>query len=64
MCGIAGLAGLIDSLEVKRAVHRMTLALARRGPDGEGMACWHSLAIIDGSCWIPGPYTPLKDLSN
>ncbi len=54
MCGIAGLAGLIDPLEAKRAVHKMTLTLARRGPDGEGMACWNNavlghrrLAIID-----------------
>jgi len=54
MCGIAGLVGLIDPLEAKRAVHKMTLTLARRGPDGEGMACWNNavlghrrLAIID-----------------
>src|ERR1051326_3682677 len=54
MCGIAGLAGCIDPLEAQRAFHRRTLALARRGPDGEGLACWHTavlghrrLAIID-----------------
>src|SRR5690349_10366726 len=54
MCGIAGLAGLVDPLEAKHAVHKMTCALAHRGPDGEGMACWHNavlghrrLAIID-----------------
>jgi asparagine synthetase B (glutamine-hydrolysing) len=37
MCGIAGFAGLIDPLEAKRAIHRMTLALDRRGPEGEGI---------------------------
>ena len=54
MCGIAGLAGLIDPLEAKYAVHKMTLSLAHRGPDGEGIACWDNavlghrrLAIID-----------------
>src|SRR4030095_12084184 len=45
MCGIAGFAGLIDPLEAKRAVHKMTLALARRGPDGEGIACWDNAVL-------------------
>lgn len=54
MCGIAGVAGISNRIEAIRAVRRMTSSLARRGPDGEGTACWDDavlghrrLAIID-----------------
>ena len=38
MCGIAGIVGLADSERAGQAVGRMIAALARRGPDAEGLA--------------------------
>jgi asparagine synthase (glutamine-hydrolysing) len=53
MCGIAGLVGSPSS-DGANAVRRMVHALARRGPDGEGLHCWpestlghRRLAIFD-----------------
>lgn len=40
MCGIAGYAGVQDRSGAEEAVRRMVSALARRGPDGEGVAVW------------------------
>jgi asparagine synthase (glutamine-hydrolysing) len=40
MCGIAGLAGSIDRVTAEARVREMTTALARRGPDGEGVHSW------------------------
>lgn len=54
MCGIAGLIGTDIEVERTSAVRKMTDSLARRGPDGEGIAVWgeavlghRRLAIID-----------------
>ncbi|MEN3334105.1 MAG: hypothetical protein V7641_3470 [Blastocatellia bacterium] len=54
MCGIAGLIGKVDSIGRRLAVQAMTDAMARRGPDGEGLHDWSDatlghrrLAIID-----------------
>jgi asparagine synthase (glutamine-hydrolysing) len=54
MCGIAGVVGLKDSRAAFAAVKRMTTALAKRGPDGEGSSSWpgtvfghRRLAIFD-----------------
>lgn len=54
MCGIAGIAGFDDGRDAERRVRRMTDALARRGPDGEGLEAWpravlghRRLAIFD-----------------
>src|SRR5450755_3281464 len=45
MCGIAGCVGL-DGGDVAESITRvMTSALARRGPDGEGMATWPGVAL-------------------
>src|SRR2546422_8647906 len=44
MCGIAGIAnrrGMVDATAVKR----MTEALARRGPDGEGLGSWPTAVL-------------------
>jgi asparagine synthase (glutamine-hydrolysing) len=53
MCGIAGVVGSQSSRSAD-AVRRMVHALARRGPDGEGVHCWPTstlghrrLAIFD-----------------
>ena len=40
MCGIAGLIADIDPKEARHTVCTMTRALARRGPDGEGLERW------------------------
>jgi asparagine synthase (glutamine-hydrolysing) len=40
MCGIAGFAGCNDRSGAEQAVRRMVSALARRGPDGEGVTVW------------------------
>ena len=45
MCGIAGVAGLRDAREAGRAVCAMVGALARRGPDGEGVAAWDDVTL-------------------
>lgn len=54
MCGIAGVAGEPDSRSSAQRVLAMTAALARRGPDGEGVHAWdravfghRRLAIFD-----------------
>lgn len=54
MCGIAGLVAFKRPEAIEAAICRMTSALARRGPDGEGFAAWpgvglghRRLAIID-----------------
>ncbi len=54
MCGIAGLIGKTDTTAAASAVGRMVCALARRGPDGEGIERWgeavlghRRLAIFD-----------------
>ena len=54
MCGIAGVIGANNSTEAVIAVRKMTDAIARRGPDGEGIEVWNDavlghrrLAIID-----------------
>src|SRR5215208_739346 len=45
MCGIAGVAGMVDRREAAAAVGRMVSALARRGPDGEGVDVWDGAAL-------------------
>src|SRR5687768_15156683 len=54
MCGIAGLVGRSLPEDAEAVVDRMSCALARRGPDGEGVHRWpdavfghRRLAIID-----------------
>jgi asparagine synthase (glutamine-hydrolysing) len=54
MCGIAGIVGLADRERSEIAVQKMICALARRGPDSEGMESWDKavfghrrLAIFD-----------------
>ena len=54
MCGIAGIVGLTDNETGRLKVGRMVGALARRGPDAEGLAAWpgavfghRRLAIFD-----------------
>src|SRR5687767_2388337 len=54
MCGIAGLAGSRDRQQAESHVRKMVGALARRGPDGEGLEVWtesvlghRRLAIFD-----------------
>jgi asparagine synthase (glutamine-hydrolysing) len=45
MCGIAGIVGFGDRRDAERRVRRMTGALARRGPDGEGVETWEAAAL-------------------
>src|SRR5271166_1716546 len=40
MCGISGLAGSSDRIYAKDCVRKMNAALARRGPDSEGIESW------------------------
>ncbi|MBZ5617581.1 MAG: asparagine synthase (glutamine-hydrolyzing) [Acidobacteriia bacterium] len=40
MCGIAGIAGSGDSTVAQNCARRMLAALARRGPDAEGLESW------------------------
>ena len=54
MCGIAGIVGLTDNATGRLKVEQMVSALARRGPDAEGLAEWpgavlghRRLAIFD-----------------
>jgi asparagine synthase (glutamine-hydrolysing) len=44
MCGIAGLIG-VNAWRSGDAVHRMTSALSRRGPDGEGVEKWNDAVL-------------------
>ena len=45
MCGIAGLIGEPDRRAARARVASMTGALARRGPDGEGVEVWDAAAL-------------------
>ncbi|HEV2763634.1 MAG TPA: asparagine synthase (glutamine-hydrolyzing) [Pyrinomonadaceae bacterium] len=45
MCGIAGMVGFEGRREAAARVRRMTRALARRGPDGEGLEAWDGAAL-------------------
>jgi len=45
MCGIAGLAGFKDRDAAQHRVRQMMSALARRGPDGEGLQSWHGAVL-------------------
>lgn len=45
MCGIVGLVGAGDRVAAIEAVRRMMEALARRGPDGEGLEAWPSAVL-------------------
>ena len=45
MCGIAGLVGSSDRTSAEGAVRRMVCALARRGPDGEGLEVWRDAVL-------------------
>ena len=54
MCGIAGVVGTIDRIGAEKRVRKMLCAMARRGPDSEGLETWDSavfghrrLAIFD-----------------
>jgi asparagine synthase (glutamine-hydrolysing) len=45
MCGIAGLVGRADRVDAESRVRRMTAALARRGPNGEGIHSWDGATL-------------------
>lgn len=45
MCGIAGLVGITDSTDALNAVQAMVSALARRGPDAEGIHAWDGAVL-------------------
>jgi asparagine synthase (glutamine-hydrolysing) len=45
MCGIAGLVGSQDQVTALGIVRRMVGALARRGPDGEGIETWQNAVL-------------------
>src|SRR6266550_2523591 len=45
MCGIAGVVGVENPVAALEAVQCMVLALARRGPDSEGIECWPGVAL-------------------
>lgn len=45
MCGIAGLVGHPDRVGAEARVRAMTTALARRGPDAEGLESWDGAAL-------------------
>lgn len=45
MCGIAGIVGAEDSDSASFLVQEMVGALARRGPDGEGIECWDQVVL-------------------
>ncbi len=45
MCGIAGVAGELDLEQAARGVTSMLAALARRGPDGEGIEAWNRAVL-------------------
>ncbi len=45
MCGIAGVVGVENPVAALEAVQCMVLALARRGPDSEGVECWQGVAL-------------------
>jgi asparagine synthase (glutamine-hydrolysing) len=45
MCGIAGFVGLSDRIDAMEAVAHMIGALARRGPDGDGIDRWDTAVL-------------------
>ena len=45
MCGIAGIIGETDRAVATQTVRKMVRALARRGPDGEGVEVWDEAAV-------------------
>jgi asparagine synthase (glutamine-hydrolysing) len=45
MCGIAGVVGVIDRPVAEAAVRMMSCALARRGPDAEGIESWDGAVL-------------------
>jgi asparagine synthase (glutamine-hydrolysing) len=45
MCGIAGVVGQTEPATAERAVRRMVAALARRGPDSEGIERWDEAVL-------------------
>ena len=45
MCGIAGYVGCADPLRARERVQRMTDALERRGPDGQGVESWEGAVL-------------------
>ena len=45
MCGIAGVVGVENPIAALEAVQYMVQALARRGPDSEGIECWPGVAL-------------------
>jgi asparagine synthase (glutamine-hydrolysing) len=45
MCGIAGVVGAQNPPAALQSVQRMTRALARRGPDSEGVECWPGVVL-------------------
>jgi len=45
MCGIAGIVGHIEPTAATKAVAKMTQALARRGPDGDGIESWDGAVL-------------------
>ncbi|PYR26785.1 MAG: asparagine synthase (glutamine-hydrolyzing) [Acidobacteria bacterium] len=45
MCGIAGVVGVENPGAALEAVQCMVLALARRGPDSEGVECWQGVVL-------------------
>lgn len=45
MCGIAGIAGFENQHAAQDAVRIMICALARRGPDGEGLEAWPNCVL-------------------
>lgn len=45
MCGIAGIAGRIETGVAASSVAGMVAAMARRGPDGEGMEVWEGAVL-------------------
>ncbi len=45
MCGIAGFIGSTDRAAAAGAVREMVCALARRGPNGEGLEVWREAAL-------------------
>jgi asparagine synthase (glutamine-hydrolysing) len=45
MCGVAGVVGIPDPVEGTERVRSMVDALARRGPDAEGLERWHGVVL-------------------
>lgn len=45
MCGIAGIVGTFERSDAERGVRKMISALARRGPDSEGIESWDKAVL-------------------